>query len=64
MSENCNKREKRKFTFQKPLPDDSKLKKFFQDTPSDNKSKKKEKESQVKVRLNFKRKQGKQEHRK
>ena len=37
-SENYNKKKKRKFTYQKPLPDDSKLKNFFQDSPSDNKS--------------------------
>ena len=62
-SESYNKRKKRKFTYQKPLPDDSKLNIFFQDSPSDNKSvsKKRKKESQVKVKLNFKRKAWKRE---
>ena len=65
-SENYNKRKKRKFTYQKPLLDDSKLKNFSQDSLSDNKSvsKKRKKEPQVKVKLNFKRKPGKDEHQK
>ena len=43
------------------MPGDSKLKNFFEDSPSDNKRKKREKELQVKVKIDFKRKQGKQE---
>ena len=58
-SESYNKGKNRKFTYQKPLADDSKLKDFFQGSSSDKKSipKKSKNKLQVKAKLNFKRKQ-------